>query len=100
LIDWYKHHQTETSRMVAPSDADRLAAVDLDRRYLEDDLSRAVDEYWRRWPSYWFAVRKGDARKPPTQRKAVHLFASFARNIEELLQGQPAEQAEVESIEF
>lgn len=101
LTDWYREHQRETCRLVMPSDADRAAAIDLEERYLAPDLERAVVEYWDNWRAYWFAVHKGDRNKPSTQRRPVHLFASFARNIEELLAGQPSvEIADAVEVEW
>jgi hypothetical protein len=90
LGDWYKKHQAKTARLVAPSDPDRLAAKDLGNRYPPEELSAAVAEYWGNWPDYWFAVKNGDMKKPREDRKPMYLFASFAKNIEELLQNKPA----------
>lgn len=93
LGDWYKKHQAKTARMVTPSDPDRLAAKDLGLRYPPEELARAVSEYWANWPDYWFAVKNGDMKKPRGDRKPMYIFASFAKNIEELLQSNapPAE---------
>jgi uncharacterized protein YdaU (DUF1376 family) len=88
LGDWYKKHQAKTARLVAPSDPDRLAAKDLGNRYPPEELSAAVAEYWENWPDYWFAVKNGDMKKPREDRKPMYLFASFAKNIEELLQNK------------
>lgn len=90
LRDWYKKHQAKTARLVSPSDPDRLAAKDLGNRYPPEELSAAVAEYWENWPDYWFAVKNGDMKKPREDRKPMYLFASFAKNIEELLQNKPA----------
>ena len=100
LVSWYHLHQEETARLVHPSDADRKAALDLEARYLEPDLDRALVAYWTRWREHWFSVKQGDMRRPPAQRRPVFLFGSFAKHLEELLQPETAPEAETAMAEF
>lgn len=100
LMLWYNNHQKVTARMVNPSDADRLAAKDLGARYPVVELERAIAEYWDNWPDYWFAVKNGDMKKPRGDRRPMYIFASFSKNIEELLQSNapPAEASPAPSL--
>lgn len=81
-----------------PSDADRLSAKDLGNRYPQEELERAVSEYWAHWKDYWFSVKNGDSKKPREERKPMFVFSSFASHIEELLQGDVPRETPVATL--
>lgn len=67
-----------------------LARLDFNR----DSAISAVNEYWSNWQEYWFAVMRGDMKKPRDQRRPQFSFKQFCGSIDQLVKSTNSEPSE------